>query len=343
MFFKHNFYVNQDDKLANQSYQSFKNYSWRRSYANNSVQIFRLYDRYSSMMDKPIAFFIKYCSEDSSNNYIFKSNGSFSFWTIWKFENEDRNDFYTKGMYKDVEAFYPDFGEAIYPDLLWNAHSYRMNNEEYLNYIEQQMSLDIDSFQQLINDIPLFSSGDLNDITKIEIIKELFVTMYFQSFFLHFSASKYFPERFLLDQRNIFYINNQDELERFIAVLKSDSFPDVPVSGTELGEYHNMDHWNLFDPKFTMMFQASLMEYQIPLIWHYTKENKKYLLSKLNEVRSDFEEVNVIYFYSVPDLRLFRLEINLNDNKEISIKGTYINHQFIWDDFCRIWNSDIFF
>ena len=102
MFFKHNFYVNQDDKLANQSYQSFKNYSWRRSYANNSVQIFRLYDRYSSMMDKPIAFFIKYCSEDSSNNYIFKSNGSFSFWTIWMFENEDRNDFYTKVMYKDV-------------------------------------------------------------------------------------------------------------------------------------------------------------------------------------------------------------------------------------------------
>jgi hypothetical protein len=57
--------------------------------------------------------------------------------------------------------------------------------------------------------------------------------------------------------------------------------------------------------------------------------NKKFLRTIVTQVEKDIQSNNILYFYTLPDIKLIRFEITYSSNR-INLKMNYLNPEFIW-------------
>ncbi len=60
--------------------------------------------------------------------------------------------------------------------------------------------------------------------------------------------------------------------------------------------------------------------------------NRKYIKSVLPTIKKELASNSVMYFYTVPDLKLFRLTIKIDSDKKIVLNKKYMNKKYMWFD-----------
>ena len=271
----------------------------------------------------PMHFIIKECADNKAHIYVLKGLEPFSWMDILDYDSLTRAE--------RKQLINPRYGDSInFSNYFLNIHNYRIKNKKYEYYVENKIKNNVDTFETFINNLKGLKVSNLTYLNKIDLIKNLFITIYIQSYFLEYGNAYPFTPFYVLNQRNIRQIENEEDVVSFIELVNNDYIEDVPLAKS----YKEIRQGYLFNGEMAYPLYNTDPKEQLKL--HFTAENKKFLRKKTDTIKKDYLEDNVFYFYSLPDIKLFRLEIRFDKLKGYSLSGEYMNHQFIWPNFSDV-------
>ncbi|MCH8904999.1 MAG: hypothetical protein IIA45_13920 [Bacteroidetes bacterium] len=316
------------DSNHNSTINQYIKGAWSKYYLKDVLNVMYVgSNRYNNITSD--LFIIKECINNGEKIHVFKRLEPFSWFDILEYEGLTRGEkskLISLQMYQVIE----------FSEYYWNLHNYRLINKEYEYYIENKIKNDIDTFETFINNLQVLKVNDLTYSNRIGLIRDLFITMYFQEYFLQVENAYPFTHLYLLNQRNLRYIDREEELLSFIELTNNDSIEEIPLAKSE----DEVRQYYLLNGKRAYPINDTDSRQEIKL--YFTLENKKYLKQKISAIKKDYFEDNVFYFYSLPDIKLFRLEIRYDKLKGYSLIGEYMNHQFIWPNFNHV-TEPVFF
>lgn len=65
---------------------------------------------------------------------------------------------------------------------------------------------------------------------------------------------------------------------------------------------------------------------------YWSEKNFEFIQSKIPEIEKDYQKENVFYFYSIPDFKLFRFEVNVDEEGYIHLSKEHLNKEYLWFD-----------
>lgn len=186
--------------------------------------------------------------------------------------------------------FSSDEIESKLSDTFYNLHDLRKSDTSYQSSLKK--ANDIYTLQKFINSSPFFIDFDLNNEKQVDILKKLFVLTQ-------------------LELAN--YLNKYDEHE----------FVYFRMNMLNVREISSKLDYKFFEENLDRRIDRN------KIFNKWFSANKNYLKSVLPEIKADYLNKNVFYFYTEPDFKLMKLMINNNSGK-IELSKKYFNPEYIW-------------
>ncbi len=186
-----------------------------------------------------------------------------------------------------------------------SKHNYSSISERYYNnpklrkkikkYNEAlKIVLDIRKLEKVINEMEVFKNLSFEDELAIDILKKLFIISQVQIVNLPKKEGDHYDWNLVIEMKNVYEIKTKEDFDLFKKRL------DEPA----------------------------LYEKNHP-IYIYSSMIKNDLKTQIENIKKDYQDKSVFYFYTVNDYKLFRLKIKVENGKIFLIKN-HINGAYLW-------------
>jgi len=156
---------------------------------------------------------------------------------------------------------------------------------------------DILELENIVNKMEFFDNFNLKNKYQIELLKKLFIITQMQVLtlsennFIH--DYQYLKSSF--NMQEVFEIKNDSSYNKYKNIIEN----EISLTNNNLLYYY----------------------------WH--KNNRRFLSNNLDILKEEYRKKNVFYFYTLPDLMLFKLIVEIKDDK-IKLKKEHVNKEHLF-------------
>lgn len=174
-------------------------------------------------------------------------------------------------------------------------------------------------------------------LDDIELIKEVFLLtkiheIYFYDYptgglrdYVHEYLNRghsFMPDNYFLNGKYVREIKNENDIDTLLSICRSSY---LQIALPEANDFSDTLAYNEYLTK-------SLQKVNAYITTKIDKEQRRilndrcaYIYKQLKEIRSSLEKGNTFYFYSIPDLRLYKLEINQDSKNRVKLNGYWLD------------------
>ncbi len=184
-------------------------------------------------------------------------------------------------------------------------------------------SLLTSSLNDFLQESRILNGRNISERDKIDLIQKLYVASVIQQHYFQCGPGFYISPYYFLNERNISRINS---IYDFNQLQKKISLNNLPFNIRQTLSSDNFDT-SFSGEEYVSLSRRTFREMRIredSMIKLNWQENVAYLKTQINEIKHEINAPNTYFYYSYPDLRVFKLIITKN-NSNYFIVSEHIN------------------